>query len=89
MANEEQLSILKQGVEVWNQWRDKNPDIDINLIRANLKEVNLLGANLSGAELRFADLRLSDLGQADLRSAELRGTELNEKFPKSSYEVVV
>ncbi len=25
MANEEQLKILKQGVEVWNAWRKKNP----------------------------------------------------------------
>ena len=23
MANEEQLAILKQGVEVWNKWRDR------------------------------------------------------------------
>jgi hypothetical protein len=24
MANEEQLAILKQGVEVWNEWRRDN-----------------------------------------------------------------
>jgi hypothetical protein len=24
MANEEQLAILKQGVDVWNQWREEN-----------------------------------------------------------------
>ena len=27
MSNEEQLAILKLGVEVWNQWREGNPDI--------------------------------------------------------------
>ena len=27
MANEEQLSILKQGVDVWNKWREENPDV--------------------------------------------------------------
>jgi hypothetical protein len=24
MAHEEQLSILKQGVEVWNKWREES-----------------------------------------------------------------
>ena len=32
MANEEQLSILKQGVEVWNEWREQN-------VNANLKRI--------------------------------------------------
>ena len=31
MANEEQLSILKQGVDVWNQWRGKNIQGEIDL----------------------------------------------------------
>ena len=31
MANEEQLSILKQGVEVWNKWRKENPNVRIDL----------------------------------------------------------
>ena len=26
MANELQLAILKQGVEVWNDWREQNPE---------------------------------------------------------------
>ncbi len=25
MANPEHLAILKQGVEVWNEWRKRNP----------------------------------------------------------------
>ena len=28
MANAEQLEILKQGVEIWNQWRKENPNIN-------------------------------------------------------------
>lgn len=31
MANEEHLKILKQGVEAWNQWRRKTPDVRTNL----------------------------------------------------------
>jgi hypothetical protein len=27
MANAEQLAILKQGVKVWNEWREKNKDV--------------------------------------------------------------
>jgi len=46
MANEEQLAILRQGVEVWNEWRTENLDV----------EVDLSGANLSGADLARADL---------------------------------
>ncbi len=27
MANQEHLDILKQGIETWNQWRNKHKDI--------------------------------------------------------------
>jgi hypothetical protein len=27
MINPEHLAILKQGVEIWNKWREENPDI--------------------------------------------------------------
>ena len=36
MANEEQLAILKQGVDIWNQWRKNNPDVKIDLQNADL-----------------------------------------------------
>jgi hypothetical protein len=86
MANKEQLRILKQGVDAWNNWRAKTPDTDIdlteaNLIGANLSEVdfsnaNLRGANLirvilSGANLSGATLQGAGLRQADLRGANL------------------
>jgi hypothetical protein len=32
VANEEHLAILKQGVEVWNKWREKNPEIKPDLL---------------------------------------------------------
>ena len=55
MANLEHLAILKQGVEVWNAWREKNP----GLIKPDLK-----GANLEGADLYGADLKGVEFGEA-------------------------
>ena len=36
MADRKQLKILKQGVEVWNAWREENPDAKIDLCGAEL-----------------------------------------------------
>lgn len=38
MANEEHIAILKQGVEVWNNWRQENPDIRPDLSTLSLSE---------------------------------------------------
>jgi len=56
MADESHLSVLKQGIEVWNQWREQNPSVipDLSgaeLYRANLSEANLIEANLHGTKL--------------------------------------
>jgi hypothetical protein len=53
MANEEHLGILKQGVEVWNQWREENPTIsqasvELSSISRLLSKVYLSGAYLVG-----------------------------------------
>jgi hypothetical protein len=37
MADEQHLALLKQGVDVWNNWREKNPELDPNLFGANLR----------------------------------------------------
>lgn len=66
MANAEQLEIIKQGADVWNRWRGKNP-----YGRIDLTEADLSGAHLSGAHLIDADLTRSDLSGADLSSAHL------------------
>lgn len=63
MANEEQLAILKQGVEAWNNWRKKNENVNVKI-------------DLEGAELGEAELGGADLSDAHLRGAYLRGTRL-------------
>jgi uncharacterized protein YjbI with pentapeptide repeats len=75
MANEEHLAQLVQGVDSWNQWREKNPKV-----RPDLSGADLRGADLRGADLRGADLHEATLYWADLSEANLRGANLNGAF---------
>jgi uncharacterized protein YjbI with pentapeptide repeats len=77
MGNQEQLDILNQGVETWNQWRQEHTDIRPDLMRVDLMRVNLSGANLSRAELSEANLKLANLSRANLSRAELIGADLS------------
>lgn len=90
MANQEHLDLLKQGVKVWNQWRQEHPDTQPDFRRANLGGANLGGVNLSGAKLNGigfggdiigigfggADLGGAILSKANFRGADLRGANL-------------
>jgi len=71
MTNEEHIEILKQGVETWNKWRKKNPELIPELSGANLCQANLSGANLIGASLYKANLRGANLSEAVLVTAIL------------------
>ncbi len=76
MANQEQVEILKQGVQVWNQWRARNLGFQVDLFGAELSGADLREANLSGADLRQADLWKADLWEANLSEADLSGASL-------------
>ncbi len=71
MVNEEHLEILKQGVEKWNEWREKNPEIKPELAEANLVNKDLSGIKLSEADLSGANLNRANLERADLSNANL------------------
>jgi Pentapeptide repeats (8 copies) len=77
MANDVQVAILKQGVDVWNEWRPRElgprpPDLFGAILGgANLNGANLNGANLSGAKLSQANLFGANLSGANLSGAEL------------------
>jgi len=73
MANEEHIALLRQGVNVWNAWREKKPSIRPDLRGANLREANLTEALLTGADLRWANLSRADLSGANLSAADLSG----------------
>jgi uncharacterized protein YjbI with pentapeptide repeats len=84
MANEEHLAQLKQGVEAWNAWREKHPEVQPDLSRADLSDTalryaNFIGANLfrinlSGARLSRSSFSQANLGEANLSGANLRHT---------------
>jgi hypothetical protein len=76
MADDKHLEILKQGVEIWNQWRRDNPNIRPDLIGVNLIEAHLIEAHLSGAILTEADLTNAHLFGANLSGANLNGAFL-------------
>jgi hypothetical protein len=82
MANEEQVALLKAGVEGWNQWRAREPESEVDLSEAKLSGANLSRANLSRTNLGKADLSeailiAADLYRADLYRANLSGGNLS------------
>jgi uncharacterized protein YjbI with pentapeptide repeats len=82
MANQEHLTVLKQGVETWNSWRLANREINPDLSEASLRQADLSGAILSGANLWKIDLSGANLSEVDLSAeanltfANLRGANL-------------
>ena len=70
MANHEQLALMEQGVDVWNEWRQRYK-IQPDLSGANLSKTNLAFFNLKGANLTRVDLSLANLYEADLQGADL------------------
>jgi uncharacterized protein YjbI with pentapeptide repeats len=78
MANEEHLSILKQGVKTWNEWRKENQLIKVDLNNANLSGTNLANTNLFEANLRGANLRGANLNGSVLIEAALHNVDLSE-----------
>ncbi len=71
MANPEHLKILKQGVAVWNRWREDNPEIEADLQHAGLEGADLEGVSLKGVNLGFARLITADLSYAHFSNAHL------------------
>ena len=78
MANEEHLAILRQGVDIWNQWRIENPEETPDLSAADLSAAYLDEANFSRADLRLANLRGAYLDEANFSLANLCGADLSE-----------
>ncbi len=90
MANMEHLDRLKQGVDIWNTWRQHHPSVSPDLSEADLSgaklsgidlsRTNLRGTTLSEADLSGANFVLALLDNADLKGANLGNANLTETF---------
>ena len=85
MPNPKHLRILEKGVNVFNDWRGKNPFIIPNLVKANLSGADLSGANLSRVQLGEANLSAANLNGADLRRANLKRADLSSANLKQAH----
>jgi uncharacterized protein YjbI with pentapeptide repeats len=85
---DENVARLRQGVEVWNDWREQNHEIAIDLRGVNLQRemlsdfnlnnTDLGGTNLSGANLSHAMLNRSNLSGSNLICANLNDADLSD-----------
>ena len=72
------LDLLKQGVKVWNQWKQEHYEIQPSFQEANLSSFDLSGADLRGANLNSADLRGASMSDIKLSDSDLSNTNLND-----------
>lgn len=77
------LTKLKQGAEIWNEWRNLNPEAIIilhntDLASAKLNKVNLSNSDLTGANLKDAMLIGANLTNAILINANLSRADLSD-----------
>lgn len=82
MANPKYLNILKQGVEIWNRWREERPDEEIDLSGTELRKAKLNGVNFCQVNLNGANLREAELFNARFAWASLQDADLYRAFLK-------
>ena len=85
MANPEHLAKLREGIQVWNQWRKENlaaGDVDLRGVILDRGErlvmADLRGADLRGSTLRDVPLVLANLSKADLSEADFGGANFTK-----------
>ena len=79
MAREEHVAILKQGVDVWNQWRAENPELQPDLSRVNFWNLEPGDPYLMEAlwNVWFPDPMAYSLKNVNFDSTNLRGVCLS------------
>ena len=77
MAILEQVRRLWRSVEEWNEWREENPGVEIDLSNADLGYTNLVNANLSNTIINDAYIVHANLSNANLSRANFSDTNLS------------
>jgi uncharacterized protein YjbI with pentapeptide repeats len=76
MADGEHVAKLRQGVALWNRWRQDHSNHLPDLDGATFEGADLSGVNLQGASLKGANLGRVYLIRANLQGANLQGATL-------------
>ena len=76
MANPEHLAILKQGVEIWNNWKKDNPEITVDLSNTKLIDLDLSNIDLSNAILSNTDCKNTKFEDSKLWSVNFNHANL-------------
>lgn len=64
MANPAHVSLLYEGPDPWNQWRNANPDVQPDLSGTSITDLRLPGVDLSRANLSRSDVAFSRLSHS-------------------------
>src|SRR6266702_1122008 len=78
MANQNHLDLLKQGVEIWNQWKFRHPFPYVDLNGADLQGIDLNNAELRNINLSSAKLNGADFSKARLVAVILVNVDFHE-----------
>jgi Pentapeptide repeats (8 copies) len=83
VANPVHLAKLWEGSTALNHWREQNPNLELDLMNADLRrvdlsEMNLTSASLFGSNLSKASLSRADLSGANLSRAHIGGANLSD-----------
>jgi hypothetical protein len=78
MPDQQQLDILKQGV---NAWRKEHPEIEPDLNDTDLSRANLSEANLSDADTHGTFFRLANLKGAIITPEQINQAQSPDSLP--------
>ena len=78
MADSEHFAMLNKGVEAWNTWRKKYPEVQPDLRGATLPNIRLIGADFSDVRAARANFVGKDLSGANFRGATLKEADFRE-----------
>ena len=77
MSKENLIKLLRENITEFNNFRQENPKILINVPEADLFGANIAGANLEDVILKDANLMNANLNGARLMNTKMKGTIFN------------